>query len=427
MITISISASASATTLAFNANPLMRFDGYYILSDMLEIPNLRRRAAGYVMGHVKRVLLGLHVPPSEHGRRLKAILITYGLSATVYRTLLVIGIGTLLAVRVPVAGLALAAVFVGVIVISIAVRTVRYLLTSEETAARRVRAALVGVVGIIGLPALLMVLPTPGRVVAQGVLAHEGDQTLRAPSSGFIRSVHVEPGDAIEDGDLLIELEDWNASALLTEREAEVEAAAIRVQAARMRDDADLAQAQRRLAFQEAALAAQEAALARLQVRAERSGTIIDGPRQTDVGRYVYEGDAISTISSGAPIVRTLVTEEDLVAGEALVGRRVECRTMSEPGRLQRGVVIDVSPVGSRTIELESLTHIADGGIAIDEQTRQASQAYFQITIRLEDDAIPAARSGESILVRLPHQSQRLGEAMYRRFLRFRNHLRAGD
>jgi hypothetical protein len=141
----------------------------------------------------------------------------------------------------------------------------------------------------------------------------------------------------------------------------------------------------------------------------------------------VSEGDVISTISAGAPIVRTLVTEEDLVGGEALVDQAVECRTLAEPGRVRHGVIIDVSPVGSRTIEFESLTHIAEGNIAVDEQTRQAGQAYFQVTIRLEGEAIGAFRSGESVLVELPHKSERLGEVIYQRFLRFRNRLRTGE
>ena len=45
---------ASLTTILFNANPLMRFDGYYILTDLLEIPNLYSRGARYVQGLARR-------------------------------------------------------------------------------------------------------------------------------------------------------------------------------------------------------------------------------------------------------------------------------------------------------------------------------------------------------------------------------------
>jgi hypothetical protein len=45
---------ASVSTLLFNANPLLRYDGYYILSDFLEIPNLRQKSMEYTLGLIKR-------------------------------------------------------------------------------------------------------------------------------------------------------------------------------------------------------------------------------------------------------------------------------------------------------------------------------------------------------------------------------------
>lgn len=49
---------ASVNTVFFNANPLMKFDGYYVLSDVLEIPNLRTKAMAYCSYHIQRLLLG---------------------------------------------------------------------------------------------------------------------------------------------------------------------------------------------------------------------------------------------------------------------------------------------------------------------------------------------------------------------------------
>ena len=49
----------SISTLVFNANPLMRFDGYYILSDLIEIPNLRKRSVLYLQYLGRRRFLGI--------------------------------------------------------------------------------------------------------------------------------------------------------------------------------------------------------------------------------------------------------------------------------------------------------------------------------------------------------------------------------
>ena len=56
---------ASVTTIIFNANPLLRYDGYYILSDYLEIPNLRQKSTEYALGLLKRHVFREKAPPER--------------------------------------------------------------------------------------------------------------------------------------------------------------------------------------------------------------------------------------------------------------------------------------------------------------------------------------------------------------------------
>src|SRR3954452_16356622 len=76
---------ASVTTILFNANPLLRYDGYYILSDLLEIPNLRQKSMEYSMGllkrHVFRIKSPIPLPPV--GQRFWLFL--YAISSGIYR------------------------------------------------------------------------------------------------------------------------------------------------------------------------------------------------------------------------------------------------------------------------------------------------------------------------------------------------------
>ena len=68
----------------FNFNPLIKLDGYYILSDWLDVPNLRRKAFAYLGNLLQRHLLGWDVPPVEADRRSRRIYLAYGLFALVY-------------------------------------------------------------------------------------------------------------------------------------------------------------------------------------------------------------------------------------------------------------------------------------------------------------------------------------------------------
>ncbi len=83
----------SISTFMFNANPLMRFDGYYILADWLEVPNLRERANRFLTGIMQEKFLGVEVPPEPYmatGR--KALFIGYAITSFIYRWVVTVSI-----------------------------------------------------------------------------------------------------------------------------------------------------------------------------------------------------------------------------------------------------------------------------------------------------------------------------------------------
>ncbi len=85
-IAMAVMVLCSVSTVFFNANPLMRFDGYYMLADWLEIPNLRDRANRYITNLFLDKALGVEVPPEQYmapGRRV--LFIAYAIGSYVYR------------------------------------------------------------------------------------------------------------------------------------------------------------------------------------------------------------------------------------------------------------------------------------------------------------------------------------------------------
>src|SRR5262245_2407976 len=76
----------SVSTFVFNANPLMRFDGYYIMADWLEIPNLRDRCNKYLKNQFCEFCLGMEVQPEPYmALNRKILFITYAVASYVYR------------------------------------------------------------------------------------------------------------------------------------------------------------------------------------------------------------------------------------------------------------------------------------------------------------------------------------------------------
>jgi putative peptide zinc metalloprotease protein len=85
-LSLSVMVVCSVSTVVFNANPLMRYDGYYVLLDWLEIPNLRDRSNRYLSNLVQEHCLGIEVQPEPYmapGRRV--LFVTYAIVSWLYR------------------------------------------------------------------------------------------------------------------------------------------------------------------------------------------------------------------------------------------------------------------------------------------------------------------------------------------------------
>ena len=99
---------ASFTTIVFNANPLLRYDGYYILSDFLEIPNLRQKSTEYSMGLLKRHVFGVKLQQPLPPVLQRFWLFFYAVTSTIYRTFVGVVIILLVAYQIPILGVLMA-------------------------------------------------------------------------------------------------------------------------------------------------------------------------------------------------------------------------------------------------------------------------------------------------------------------------------
>src|SRR5205823_9496146 len=85
-LSLSLMVVCSVSTIVFNANPLMRYDGYYILADWLEIPNLRDRSNRFLQRLAMEYCLGIELQPEQYmelGRR--TLFLSYAVISWVYR------------------------------------------------------------------------------------------------------------------------------------------------------------------------------------------------------------------------------------------------------------------------------------------------------------------------------------------------------
>lgn len=222
--------SASVVTILFNMNPLMRFDGYFILSEWLRIPNLAGRGQQAVTRQWQRVVFGIPQTASSHSGTDRLIVTLYGWAALYWRLLTCVGILIACSTLLHGFGLALALVCAVMTYAWPLVNSARHLLAGLRDRRASLWRMSTGVLAASGiLYALFTVVPWPGHVIGHGVIDYAQRSPVRAEASGFVRQVDIGAGDTVTQGQPLFALEN---------PELQAEAAIIRSQLNEARDRA---------------------------------------------------------------------------------------------------------------------------------------------------------------------------------------------
>lgn len=409
---------AGMITVLFNINPLMRYDGYYILSDLVEVPNLRARAAASALSVAKHWFLGMPHRPQSGSRWFRFFLTGFGIAGGMYRVTLILGIAAVIATKVLVLGLSLAGVYIATSLIPLVRKSLQCMWSSEASARIRWRAAIVTVLLGLGLPLGAAFIPIPATVRAAGVIVAEQEVPLFAPDGGFVEATPAKAGDAVHAGEELVRLWSELRNVAVEEGAARVRAAEIRQDALRTTDiGAALAEGERVRVAEELHRHAEERR-ASLTITAPTDGQLVHVLSERDVGRFVVEGEPVALVALGAWQVRALLTEEQMAATKPAPGQTVEFRAEVEPGRLFRGVVISVAPSGRRLIHYPQLTNGGGGSVVVDPVTQEATQAYFEVVVALPPggDVLRHGMTGE---IRLSAGAEPLATRGIRRVQRF--------
>jgi putative peptide zinc metalloprotease protein len=414
---------AGAVTVLFNINPLMRYDGYYILSDLTEIPNLRARSTRYVLDVLKRVFFGIRSPNVPRGRRLRLVLFLFGVFAAAYRVTLLLAISALLASKMFVVGMLLAIVYLGGTAVRLLLKLTQYLWYAEETAQARVRAVALSMLALIIIPAVLFLVPVPAHVHAKGLLATRDEVVVRAGAPGFLEEVAVESGNYVNAGDVLARLRDDAFNEEIATAAANLRASEIRIDAYRMDEPAQAQQEQARARVHRRALDLARERAADLEVLAPMTGRVVECVEPSELGVYLNEGEPIAMIASGGWEIRLVLSEEQMAGARPRVGGKVEFRASALPAQTIEGVIRKIAPSGSETVEHSALTHLGGGDITVDPTTSHATEPYFEITVGLPGADLPELGYAMSGSVRLAAQDEPIGIRFMRRVIQFVNRL----
>jgi putative peptide zinc metalloprotease protein len=290
---------ASVTTVLFNANPLMRFDGYYILSDLLELPNLYGESQQFLRHLMRKYVLGVHSHLSSNWTR-ASIFAVYGVAALAWRVFVCCSIVLAAASAFRGAGVVVAAVGIVLWIAPATVAVIKYLVygTAWEQPRRLRFLAATGVIGTV-LTVALVCLPWPCAYRAPAMVEYAPLAIVRATGDGFVREIQVEIGQKVEPGQVLVVLENEQLRLEVSELQIRVRGSKSHVRA--LRYEAKMAESQaeaEQLTSLERRLQEKQEQLEALTLRAEVPGTVISRDLDSLRGTYLKQGAEVLVIGS---------------------------------------------------------------------------------------------------------------------------------
>ncbi len=406
------------STLLFNGNPLLRFDGYYVLSDLIGIPNLGQRSNAYVGYLVQRHAFGLGDATSPVTAPGEAPwLFFYAIASFCYRILIAVAIALLVGTQFFILGV-LIAIWSLVLMLGVPLaKQLRFLVASPVLRRTRGRAFAVTGGAAAAVAALLFLLPLPHATLAQGVVWVRGEAAVLAGADGLVARLDAAPNAEVAAGAPILTLEDPILAArarMLAARVAELEAHHA------MRDLSDPVQA--RITLEELTLARADLALARerlaqLVIRAPGPGRLSLHRPDDLVGRFVRKGDLIGyVVRPEDPVIRVVVpeSEADLVLQRT---RSVALRSASDPARVVPAPVERIVPGMQESLPSPALSTRGGGAVALDPtdpaRTRTLGR-FLHLDLAVPEVPGRGARLGERVHVRFAHDAEPMAHRFYR-------------
>lgn len=404
--------SASVTTLLFNANPLMRFDGYFILTDLSGYPNLYQLATRASSAFLGRILLG--IPATV---RYPTWITVYGIACLFWRTTLVFSIAIGAIALLHGIGIVLAVLTLAGSYLPLIKRLPKQLAALRERKVKLSRWRL-GALVLIGLTILFVPLePAP---TSPAVIEPAGMTTLRVQCPGFVREIVAQPGQSVEAGQLLIRLDNPDEKS----RRDQLKADALRAEASanQLRESGGESKLMAQHLEQALGLRTQAGQVTEwldtLSLKAPVAGALYVRELDDLMGTFLQTGKEVLRIGSAQEREAQVAVSQELFDRiRPKVGESIQILI---PGRMRTftAVVTNVESAATRNIRHESLTALAGGPLPVNrsaaKNSREANSSgmelvdpHFYVTAKLAGNDTGELIPGEGGVVRFPSAPRR--------------------
>ena len=422
-ISLSVMFICSVSTLLFNGNPLLRFDGYYILSDISEIPNLRQKASKILQRYMSEYCLGIEQQEDPFlPQRNRAFFAFYTIAAVMYRWVVVFSIlmflnSVLEPYGLQVVGRIIASAGFFGLVIQPLWQFGKFLHVPGRMHQVKKNRVLITLAIIGSLVAAFCYIPFPYSVKCAAQLQPRDAATVFVTIPGKLVSIEVEYGDEVQEGDIIARLENPDLEVEVKGYESQLANYEKSREVAKQlfaRGDVRLAGEIEQLDYQiegaKKQLAIKRDQQGRLEIKASRAGFIIPAPRkdaqpsvegqlpawsgslfsEENTGAILAEGDVICLIGDPKSYEADLAVDQSDIRF-VLPGQKVELLMEAYTSDTIETEIADESDISREPMRVtpKSLSNQSGGIIATKTDPRTGIQtplsATYQVFVPVEN------------------------------------------
>lgn len=420
---------ASVSTVLFNANPLLRYDGYYMLSDFLEIPNLQQKSKEYGWGLIKRHIFRIKQQQPLPSPLQRFWLFNYWWSSSFYRVFIGIMIILMVSAQVPVLGTLMALGGVVTWAVVPVVTLFRYLTIEPELHRKRTRAWAF----TLAMAALLFIaiglIKAPVHVSSQAIIEAQNREVIKAQYDGIVAEVKAVDEQTVKKGDVLIRMENEKLQSEIRQTEARLKMAEARWQLALTMDQAQRISEEKAIAALKKSLKALREYEASLVVIAPFDGRLIAPSIHLMPGQYLERGKEFGILVTLDKLEARAVIDQgnahyvDLIDQRAREMSADEVNTFTEI-RLSGDMEKVIHPIGAPLVvkaAQEQLPHASmgteGGGTEMvdpkDDQKTRPVMPPFEVVLKL-DNADGTYMPGQRAYIRFTMDDRSLAWRGYR-------------
>lgn len=416
--TFNIMLIAGVSTLVVNGNPLLRYDAYYILADLIEIPNLAQRGQAYLRYLSDRYLFGAkELEPPQETPPEKRWLFIYTIASWVYKILISISISLFIASKFFFFGVLLA-VWSGVQLLVVPLwKSVHHILHSPTLRKQRGKAIKLSSITVTIVLLIFSFVPIPLRTQAEGVIWLPEQSLVRARVNGFLQRPLVEPNSYVSKGTPVLLMSDPELEVELAIADSKVDEVEQQYRTKQFSEPAAANVLAQQLKHEKQKRDRIIERHSNLIVYSNTNGILtVDQPKDLN-GRFCKKGELLGyLLNQHDLIVRVVVTQEniDLIRTHL---KGIEIRLSDSIMHSYMVASLREVTGGLNELPSKALSTAGGGKIAVDPNDAKGLKTLervFLFDLPLPSD-VSASAFGQRVFVRFEHNSEPVFTQIYRR------------